>query len=230
MVCTSPTCTESNQQCNFPNNWDVFDNQWCCNPSCADQGQPCGPETIYVCSPSSWYVESDQPAGNTAVLSFPGVQENFGTGKGVAISSFHTMTSNYVVEAPNIGDYEMTYDIWLNGEASAGCTEIMIWVDNHGQTPAGSVVTSNVPVGGATYDVWRSTGRSWQTISFESTAGFTTSATGTVDLLSIFNYVVQQGWMPSSSSLYQIGFGPEICSTGGMNEKFYVNDFTITSN
>jgi hypothetical protein len=208
----------------------VFDNQWCCSPSCADHGQPCGPESVHVCSASSWYVESQEPANNTAVLTFPGVQDNFGTGKGVAISSYKSMTSTYAFVIPNIGDYEMTYDIWLNGEASAGCTEIMIWLDNHGQTPAGSVVHSNVAVGGSTFNVWRSTSGSWQTISFETTSSFSPTASGTVDLLAIYNYVVQQGWMAASSALYQIGFGPEICSTGGQNETFYINDFTITSN
>jgi Glycosyl hydrolase family 12 len=228
-TCANPTCTESNAQCNLSNNWDVFDNQWCCSPSCADQGQPCGPESIHVCSASSWYVESEEPANNTAVLTFPGVQENFGTGNGVAISSFTTMTSTYAFAIPDIGDYEMTYDIWVNGEASNGCTEIMIWVDNHGQTPAGSIVHPGVSVGGSTFDVWRDTSGSWQVISFETTGSFSKTASGSVDLLAIYDYVVAQGWMPSSSTLYQIGFGPEICSTGAQNETFYINDFTITS-
>jgi hypothetical protein len=229
-MCTNPTCVKSNAQCNLANNWDVYDNQWNCNPSGADNGAPCGPESVHVCSASSWYVQSQMPANNTAVLTFPGVQDNFGTGSGVPISSFKAMTSTYAFVIPNVGDYEMTYDIWLNGVASAGCTEIMVWVDNHGQTPAGSVVKSNVMVGGSTYNVWRATGGSWQTISFELPSSFSTTASGTVDLLGIYNYVVNQGWMPASTTLYQIGFGPEICSTAGQNVTFYINDFTIVSN
>ena len=39
---------------------------------------------------------------------------------------------------PYVGIYEFAYDIWLNGIAGSGSTEVMIWTDNYKQVPSGS--------------------------------------------------------------------------------------------
>ena len=38
-------------------------------------------------------------------------------------------------DEPGTGIYEDAYDIWLNGLATSGSTEVMIWTQNNGQTP-----------------------------------------------------------------------------------------------
>ena len=43
---------------------------------------------------------------------------------------------------------------------------------------------------------------------------------GSVNLLDFFNYVISRGWMPSSSTLYQICNGVELVSTNSRPEKF----------
>jgi hypothetical protein len=214
-ACTNPTCVVSNTGCT-EGNYYLYDNQWNCGPS---SGFTCGPETLHGCSYSSWYVTSNQPAGNTAVLTFPSVQENFNSNP--LVSSFHTITSTFAETSPHVGDYEVAYDIWLNGQKN----EVMIWVDNYHQTPAGKKVASSISLGGRTYDVWWNSSSGY--IVFYANNTFTS---GTVDILQIFNYAIQQTWLPSTSTLGQINLGVEICSTGGKDATWYFNDFSITAN
>jgi hypothetical protein len=54
-------------------------------------------------------------------------------------------------------------------------------------------------------------------------------ASGTVDLLAMFNWMITQGWIASSSTLDQIDFGFEICSTSGRSATFSVDAFSITA-
>ncbi len=214
-ACTNPTCVVSNTGCT-EGNYYLYDNQWNCGPT---SGFKCGQETLHGCSYSSWYVTSNQPAGNTAVLTFPSVQENFDSNP--LVSSFHAITSTFAETSPHVGDYEVAYDIWLNKQAN----EVMIWVDNYNQTPAGKKVASSVSLGGRTYDVWWSSSSGY--IVFYANNTFTS---GTVDILQIFNYAIQQTWLPSTSTLGQINLGVEVCSTGGKDATWYFNDFSITAN
>lgn len=215
-ACTNPTCVVSNDGCT-EGNYYLYDHQWNCGPT---SGNTCGPEKLYGCSYNTWYVTSNQAAGNTAVLTFPSVQENFADPNPL-VSSFHTITSTFSEVSPHVGDYEVAYDIWLNNQAN----ELMIWVDNYHQTPAGKKVASSVPLGGRTYDVWWSSSSGY--IVFDANNTFTS---GTVDILQIFNYAIQQTWLPATSTLGQINLGVEICSTGGNDATWYFNDFSVTTN
>ncbi len=137
------------------------------------------------------------------------------------MSSFHTITSTFSETSPHVGDYEVAYDIWLNDQKN----EAMIWVDDFNQTPAGKKVASSVSLGGRTYDVWWNSSTGY--IVFYANNTFTS---GTVDILQIFNYAIQQAWLPSTSTLGQINLGVEVCSTGGQDATWYFNDFSVTTN
>jgi len=52
---------------------------------------------------------------------------------------------------------------------------------------------------------------------------------GTVDLLQIFGWVVDQGWLASSATLSQIDFGVEIVDTAGGNATYQFTNFSITA-
>jgi len=178
-----------------------------------------GPQTLYACSYSSWYVVSNQTDQAGAVLTYPNVQENFSQ----TVASFHSISSTFAETSPHVGIYEDAYDIWFNGFAS-GHTELMIWVDNYGQVPAGSKLATPT-LGGRTYDAYRTTDGSY--IALVSTATFTS---GTVDLLQIFDWIVSQGWLASSATLSQIDFGVEVVATGGAAATFEFTNFSITAN
>jgi hypothetical protein len=231
--CKSATCQGSDKFCSEStsgdvpqaSSWGVFDNQWSCSG-----GNACLNETVYVCSESSWYVTSNLPAGNTAVLTYVSSQVNFNL---VPLSSFNSVTSTFSEVSPNdatapsgsstFGDYEAAYDCFFG---SGNANEIMVWVDNNGQTPGGgwNPQATNVTIGGKTFDVYFS----GSTTYWVAKTNFTS---GTVDLLSIFNYTTStlKNFSATDSTGYlgQIQFGWELCSTNGVTETFYLDEFSV---
>jgi hypothetical protein len=230
-LCDSSGQGNPNGQYNFSGGWDIYDNMWNCTPHCS--GTNCeilGTEQVAACSTSSWYAISNQWSQGGAVMTYPAVQYNFNGGNGVPISNYSTMASTFVEAAPHVGIYEITYDIWLNGIANPpASTEVMIWVDNFGQTPAGSIMAS-ATLGGITYDVWVS-GPGQSYIAFVPRQPVTSA---TLDLLGFFHWIMNKGWLATTSTIHQIGFGPEIVSTqtpptanNGHMATFYVDQYTL---
>src|SRR6266540_3823450 len=65
-----------------------------------------------------------------------------------------------VTPSPN-GNWDIAYDIWFNPNSSTSNNstglELMVWINHMGSIqPAGSVVASNVTIGGMTWNIWRS--------------------------------------------------------------------------
>ncbi len=212
-------CMVNNTGCNLASYY-LYDNQWNCGPK---SGNDCGPESAYGCANAdgtvSFVTTSDQPAGNTAVLTYPAVQSNFSSNP--ALSSFKSITSSYTETSPHVGDYEVAYDCWFNNQAN----EVMVWVDNYNQVPAGKKVATDVTVGGHSWDVWwvQSSGY----LAFNITGTLTS---GTVDLLALFKYAVMNGWLPATSTMGQLAFGIEVCSTGGNAATFTIDEYSLTAN
>jgi hypothetical protein len=179
-----------------------------------------GPQTLSACSYQSWYVVSDQSSDAGAVESYPNVQMNFSD---VPVSSLHVITSRFAETSPHVGVYEDAYDIWLNGVATAGSTQVLVWVDNDNRVPTGTKVTTTM-LGGRTYDVWKTSDDAH--IVFVATMTFTS---GTVDLLEIIDWTIAQDWLGANATLAQIDFGVEIESTGGVSAKYTFDDFSITT-
>jgi hypothetical protein len=213
------TCMVNNTGCNLASYY-LYDNQWNCGPK---SGNQCGPESSYGCANAdgtvSFVTTSNQPAGNTAVLTYPAVQSNFSSNP--ALSSFKSITSSYTETSPHVGDYEVAYDCWFNNQAN----EVMVWVDNYNQVPAGKKVATGVTVGGHSWDVWwvQSSGY----LAFNITGTLTA---GTVDLLALFKYAVMNGWLPATSTMGQLAFGIEVCSTGGNAATFTIDEYSLTAN
>jgi glycosyl hydrolase family 12 len=212
-------CVASNTGCNV-GSYYLYDNQWNCG---AKSGNQCGPESAYGCAnldnTVSFVVTSNQPAGNTAVLSYPAMQDNFDSKP--LLSSFKTISATFEETSPHVGDYEVAWDCWFNGNAN----EFMIWVDNYNQVPGGKKVASNVVLGGHAYDVWWASSSGY--LAFNANPAFTG---GTVDLLLLFDYAVTNGWLPASSTVDQLSFGVEVCSTGGQDATWTVSGYSIVAN
>src|SRR5262249_33822519 len=132
-------------------------------------------QTMYVCDYNNWYVvaKMDNSTGDGAVKTYPNVHKDFNGAP--AISSFSAISSSFAHAGPHVGIYEFAYDIWLNGIASSGSTEVMIWTDNFNQVPSGSV-QETFTLGGRSYQVYKS----GSYIAFVDTNNVTA---GTVDLL-----------------------------------------------
>jgi Glycosyl hydrolase family 12 len=189
--------------------FNLFNNKW------NSDANP-GPQQICGNSGRHWQVTSTQRAGNTAVLTYPSVQKNY---PNRALSSFTSMTSSYAetMNATAGTDAEAAYDIWINDLTK----EVMFWVDNHGQTPAGSKVAT-VTLGGLTWDYYRDSG--YYTFVLDHNAKM-----GTVDLLAGIKYLMSRGDLSGSDKLWQVNFGFEICSTAGVPHTFTVSKYTLAS-
>ena len=177
-------------------------------------------QTLYACSYSNWYVVANMnnDTGDGAVKTDPNVQMNFNE---PAINSFQSLSSTFAETSPDVGIYNDAYDIWLNGVDTSGSDEVMIWNQNHGQRPAGSVVAVT-SLGGRTYQVWKYGGY----IAFVAEPAFTS---GTVNLLAFFNYVVSQGYIAPNPTLGQIDYGVELVSTNGAPATFTFTNFSVTT-
>jgi hypothetical protein len=176
-------------------------------------------QTIYACSYSNWYVTAtmNNNNGDGAVKTYPNSHRDFDNAP--RIDSFHSITSTFAETGPGTGIYEDAYDIWLNGIASSGSTEVMIWNENHGQVPSGSV-QATVTFDGRTYAVWKS----GSYIAFVAAANF---SSGTMNLLEFFNWIIAKGWITASATLGQVDYGAELVSTNNVPRTFAFSGFAV---
>jgi hypothetical protein len=212
--CSDPSFSTSQATGGESNgNYYLYNNMWNASGYSVKQ-------TMYVCSYHDWYVVANMnnDNGDGAVKTYPDVQSNFNEPK---ISSFHSISSTFAESSPHVGIYEDAYDIWLNGVASSGSTEVMIWTENFHQVPSGSVMAT-VSFGGRTYKVWKS----GSYIAFVAESNFTS---GTVGLLQFFNWIISKGWISSSSTLGQICYGVELVSTNSAPATFNFTDFSVST-
>ncbi len=177
-------------------------------------------QTLYACSYSNWYVVAtmNNDSGNAAVKTYPDAQKDFSEPR---ISSLKSVTSTFAETSPGTGIYEDAYDIWLNGIASSGSTEVMIWTENHHQRPGGSI-QGTARVDGRSYTVWRK----GSYIAFVASSNFTS---GTMNLLGFFTWVMAKGWMPANSTLSAVDYGVELVSTNNVPATFRFSDFSVTA-
>jgi hypothetical protein len=97
------TCVSDNHACSVGSVYDLYDNQWNC------AGNDCGPESAYGCLNSDgtvdFVIDSSQPAGNTAVLTYPAMQLNVpdvaSSSNGPALGSLKSVTSTFTVDPPD---------------------------------------------------------------------------------------------------------------------------------
>jgi Glycosyl hydrolase family 12 len=177
-------------------------------------------QTLSVCSSSDWSVDANVADNGGGVKTYPNSAYNFAAGP--EISSLGSVTSTFGSTLPASGDFEDAYDIWLNGTAGTGGDEVMIWTDNHGQTPAGAAVTT-ATFDGQSYTVWQADGGP---ITFVSDTNITG---GDLNLLQFFQWLISNGYEPADSTLNQVAYGAEIVSTNGAPETFGFSNFSVSS-
>jgi len=202
------------QICTF-GHWDVYNNTW---------GPTPGSYVVHAWSARHWYVTADQNGGGgcggCAVEAYESAQWNYND---VAYSAIRELTSSFRETMPtgsltkNHFDAEAAYDVFLHGSDT---DEVMVWVDNQGQTPAGSLY-GVAKIGGQRFRVYVSGG----TKSFVLTRNETS---GTVNYLAVLTWLHDRGMLTSSDTIWQFNFGWEICDTGGVPRTFTVHSLTLT--
>ncbi len=185
---------------------------------------PCaGPQQIWADSGRSWGVNSDQPAGSK-VVSYPDVQVL----QYNPISAIPIMQGHYDLRQPAKGDFVAAYDIWIQNNAAqnwSNATEIQVWADNHGETPAGT------QMGGGTiysdpFKFYAVGGRRdpGATYTLEFVAG---SDRGVTHLAAIFTWLTRNGWISPNAEDLDVEFGWQISSTNGVMESFNMTSFVL---
>ena len=214
-TCTHPSFVTSDQY----GMWNqapyfVYNNMWGVSGYSVSQ-------TISACSYGNWYVTAtmNNDNGDGHVKTYPNSHRDWDSEP--AISSLQSVTSTFAETSPGTGIYEDAYDIWLNGIADSGSTEVMIWTENHGQVPSGSQVAT-VTLDGRSWAVWKY----GSYIAFVAGSNFTS---GTMNLLTFFQWIMNQGWIPGNSTLGQVDYGVELVSTNGVPATFSFSNFSVSA-
>jgi hypothetical protein len=193
-----------------------------------------GTQTLFANSPGDWMVTANWPAGNTGVETYPSLDADYhelvnGTWIERPLSDFSSMTSSFseTMNATSGTSAWAAYDIWLNH----GADEIMIQHDFANNGACAPVAT--VRFGGSngvpsqpwhlcdfgTEKVWKLGTDDNHKISEQS---------GSVDIKAMLTWLEDHGYIQQNSTIGDIGYGWEICSTGGVDENFQVTGFSIT--
>ncbi|NUP05418.1 MAG: hypothetical protein HOW73_05085 [Polyangiaceae bacterium] len=186
-----------------------------------------GPETLYACAYDNWYVESTQP-DTTSVKTYPNVHFDINDLNGEPLSSYETITSTFAGAGPQVGIYNVAYDVWFNGVGwGGGTTELMIWLENFNQWPLGEL-EDTATFGGVTYDAFYYNDGDANVVTLVAQS---TQYSGTLNLKEMFDWAIDtKGWIPENPTVNQIGYGVEICSTEDTMQTFTFTDFSVTMN
>jgi hypothetical protein len=198
--------------------YTLYNNVW---------GSGAGPQSIWANSYSNWGVWAQHP--NTGgVKSYPNVTKSIGR----TLSSLSTLRSSFNVTRPSSGSYVTAYDIWTNGSSY----EIMLWMNYAGAVKPISYnwdssgnpvpVSTNISVGGHTWNVYQGSNGSNPVYSFVRT-GNTNSAT--VDILAVLRWINTRGWFSGTQTVNTVQFGFEITSSSAGLD-FIVNSYSVTYN
>jgi hypothetical protein len=179
-------------------------------------------QSLHVTDPGNWYTTANMPKGNTAVASFPNVGTTYPE---PPLTNFSSIYSSFTesMHATSGTSAWAAFDIWLNKWGN----EVMIQHDfaNNGACPAKATATFGGSGGVPT--------QSWELCQYGSeliwklTGG--SEQSGSVDVLAMLQWLEDHSYLPKASTLTDISYGWEICSTGGQPETFNLSRFTVTA-
>jgi hypothetical protein len=179
-----------------------------------------GPQTLSVCSASSWNAVSTQPSESGAVETYPDTEYDIGgRNKGLAtetITQYSTLTSTFSEAFPSAGSWDAAYDLWLNNFG----TEIMVWNEYTGTNLYYKGQGTAVTLDGVPYHLLNSGGGEFVFLRD------TMVKSGSVDILAAFKVLVSKGLVKSTAVPTQLEYGVEICSTSG-SETFPLTGLTF---
>jgi hypothetical protein len=195
-----------------------------------------GAQVLYTAGPQDWYVVANFPKGNTAVMTYPDSDAIYNQ---PLVSSYTYLYSSFGA-AMNLNpdtSAEAAYDIWLNGYAN----EVMIWTDISNRSTAGcNSLAQGISFGGShgvPTHLWNLCIYGGSELIWELDQQALGSGTpevfgikrGSVDIYAMLTWLLNNGYLPSGTTLTQIEYGFEIASTGGVNEEFHVNRWSISA-
>lgn len=189
-----------------------------------------GEQTMYVYGPGSWWVVANHskpgtPAGK--IKSYPDTQRNF-TDR--PIDSFTDITADYDMTCPQAGEWDAAFDVWVGGIGSKSTAEVMVWTHhkyNGVIPPPNAEMSSTVVIDGQYFNAWwRRNGNGGRYIALAMNPQ---KPRGSVDLLKVFQWLVQMGWLKGTDKVAAIEYGVEIANTAGSEQTFRLNNYKLTA-
>jgi hypothetical protein len=191
-------------------------------------------QTLAATSPGDWQVTANMPAGNTAVVSYPSVGATFGkvTNRPTPLTRFRMIRSSFAerMHATARTSAWAAYDIWLGKSNSTKWSyEVMIQHDFAKQGPCTTRAT-------ATFHGPGNVPQRWGLCKYGSELIWQLGATnrhkvsehaGVAHILSMLRWLQRHHYLPANAGLWDVGYGWEICSTGGRPETFTVSGYTL---
>ena len=192
-------------------------------------------QTLTATSPGDWQVTASMPAGNTAVVSYPSIGANYGriTNVPTPLTSYSTILSRFTehMNATSHTSAWAAYDIWLGRDGCSNCAsdEVMIQHDfaNNGACTTLATATFPGPHGAPQHWHFCKYGSEliWKLGAGEQNK--VSERTGVVHILAMLRWLMRHHYLSARAGLWQIGYGWEICSTGGRPETFTVSAFAL---
>ncbi len=235
--CTNPTFSTSDAE--GADNTDPSDGAFWWVDNDAWSGSA-GPQTLYVCSPSSWYATSDQTDNGGQVETYPNTEYDVGGRDSstypstTPLSAYTAITSTFNEAFPTTGtSFDAAYDLWTDNWTN----ETMIWNQWDGTddywgdcAEPGTDQNDCVGSGGAESDSVALTldGVPYHflalgsncTAATESSCEYiffrdTQVSSGSVDILAAYDWEVANGYASASDVPTQLEYGAEIIATTG---------------
>ena len=187
------------------------------------------PQTICGNSGSDWQVTFNAPAGGGPVLTYPDVQIDY-TAQPTAVSSLNPAASASWAENMNAHagtSAEAAFDIWLRRQRRPAGRERGHDLSRYGRQDADGSQrpdrrASDLPR--PFLDYGRTRNNAGELIWYLPRNERSRSAC-TVQML---QWLQAHGYRNPSATLYQYEFGWEIYSTGGYNEMFQMNAYSVS--
>jgi hypothetical protein len=146
------------------------------------------------------------------------------SGLPVEVASMPAVTTSWSTTETS-GAYDVAYDIWFNQTPTTSGqpngAELMIWINESGAQPAGSVV-GTAQIAGATWNVWQAAMSSWTYVAYVRSPAV--SSISNVDIHAFTEDSVSRGYINSSWYLIDVEAGFEIWQGG---QGLAVNSFSV---
>ena len=186
-------------------------------------------------SPGDWSLTAREPAGNDAVKTYPDIQQLFNDWDGhgwhgsddTPVRALGGLYSSYAETMPRTAGTtaQFAYDIWLSSNAGHP-SEIMLWTDNVHRGDGGAARRASAVFRGQRWTLYQNGGGEliW---SLGRPGTFARQAHGTVHIQAMLSWLQRHGYIAQAARIGQLDAGWEICSTGGVFEKFRVSHYTL---
>lgn len=218
--CTDPTFTSSDPHGTENTDPGAVENWWVNNDAWSGSH---GPQTINVCSNTSWFATSNQPNDGGQVETYPDTEYDVGGRQHQSttpISGFASITSTFAESNPSAGGWDAGYDLWTDNWAH----ETMIWNQwaggqgfwpSQANGPNGFALTLD----GVPYHFYAN---GTELMFFRDAQ----VSSGSVDVLAAWQWEVDHGFAQASDIPTQIEYGTEVAYTDG-TEQFNTTGFGV---